>query len=253
MKLLRIILEWIRKHFSNLKRREVAQKNYIIAIPVYDGVDLMDIAAPREMFTWAKTDELKLVVYYIGEPDPNAQFPAKPITTRDGLTIIPDVHYNDEVIQFPNLIWVPGGAPDALSKIRSNPKSPLIAYVKEKGPEAEWVTSVCEGAILLASTGLLNGYNATTHHSFYPCMAAFPEVKMVEGYPRYVKDRNRITGGGISSGLDEALFIIELILGTAMAMSVQQVMQYYPNPPVNSKIVPSDCCPVSGMVDNTCS
>ena len=78
-------------------------------------------------------------------------------------------------------------------------------------------------------------------------MAAFPEVKMVEGYPRYVKDRNRITGGGISSGLDEALYIIELILGTDAAISVQQVMQYYPDPPVRSKIEPSDCCPVQDL------
>ncbi len=229
------------------------KKTFVIAIPVYDGVDLMDIAAPREMFTWPTTDYLQFKVYYIGEKDPNGQLPAKVISTREGTKIIPDVNYEDEAIQSPNLIWVPGGAPTALNKIMNNPNSKLINYVKTKGQGAEWVTSVCEGAILLASTGLLDGYYATTHHSFYPCMEAFPKVKMVPGYPRYVKDGNRITGGGISSGLDEALYIIELIMGTDAAISVQQVMQYYPEPPVSSKIVPSDCCPVEGMIPNTCS
>ncbi len=229
------------------------KKKFVIAIPVYDGVDLMDIAAPREIFNWPKSDFMDLLVYYIGEADDSSQFAAKPITTRDGLTIIPDVSYDDEVIQSPNLIWVPGGAPAVLTEMMDDPDCPLTVYVKEKGPNAEWVTSVCEGAILLAHTGLLNGYSATTHHSFYPCMAAFPEVNMVKGYPRYVKDRNRITGGGISSGLDEALYIVELILGTQEAMIVQQVMQYYPNPPVSSKIIPSTSCPVQGMIKNTCS
>ena len=229
------------------------QKEYIIAIPVYDGVDLMDIAAPREMFSWPSTDTMKFTVYYIGTRSKESADYAKPIRTRDNLKITPDVNYDDPRIQNPDLIWIPGGAPKSLRAMMDNPKDPLINYVKEKGPDAQYVCSVCEGAILFASTGLLNGYYATTHHSFYPCMAAFPEVKMVEGYPRYVKDGNRITGGGISSGLDEALYLIELIMGTEAAISVQQVMQYYPQPPVSSKIIPSDCCPVEGMISNTCS
>lgn len=248
-KMLDCLVYFIRKP----KPKEMQKKQFVVAIPVYDGVDLMDIAAPREMFTWPKSDTLEMVVYFIGQEDSSGRFPAIPVSTRDGLKIIPDAAYGDKAIQSPNLIWVPGGAPDALSAIRSNPEDALLSYVRDKGQNADWVCSVCEGAILLASTGLLDGYWATTHHSFYPCMAAFPKVKMVEGYPRYVKDGNRITGGGISSGLDEALYIIELVMGTEAAISVQQVMQYYPEPPVSSKIVPSDCCPVEGMINNTCT
>lgn len=248
----RIAIDFFTKLFQ-FKSKKMEKKQFIIAIPVYDGVDLMDIAAPREMFTWPSSDWMELKVYFIGEKDPSGQFPAAPIKTRDGTTLIPDVNYEDEIIQTPNLIWVPGGAPSALSEMINDPDCLLTNYVKEKGEEVEWLTSVCEGAILLASTKLLDGYKATTHHSFYPCMEAYPEVKMVQGYPRYVRDRNRITGGGISSGLDEALFIIELIMGKEQAQSVQQVMQYYPKPPVHSQIIPSDCCPVSGMIDNTCA
>jgi len=245
------------KRFLNLKPFEMTKKlkdkrQFVIAIPLYDGVDLMDIAAPREMFTWVNTDEVEWVVYYIGKSKLESQDPAV-IVTRDGTKIIPDCTYEDKKVQTPNLIWVPGGAPDSLNAIMADTNSPLTAYVVDKGPSADWVCSVCEGAILLANTGLLDGYNATTHWAFYPCMAAFPEVTMVDGFPRYVKDRNRITGGGISSALDEALYIIELIMGTAVAINVQQQMQYYPNPPVSSNIPTQDCCPVKGMIENTCS
>lgn len=71
-----------------------------------------------------------------------------------------------------------------------------------RGKKARFVTSVCEGALLLAAAGLLDGYEATTHWAFIPCLKEFPTVKVVEGNPRFVVDRNRVTGGGISSGLE---------------------------------------------------
>ena len=60
---------------------------------------------------------------------------------------------------------------------------------------------------------------------------------MVEGHPRFVIDRNRITEGGVSSGLDEALKMVELLPSQKVAQQVQQVIQYYPRPPVKSKIL----------------
>jgi len=68
-----------------------------------------------------------------------------------------------------------------------------------------------------------------------------------EGHPRFCLDGNRLTGGGISSGLDESLRLIELLLGTAAAQSVQQNTQYYPCPPVASAIPPPGSCPVRSV------
>lgn len=101
----------------------------------------------------------------------------------------------------------------------------------------QYVCSVCEGALLLAVAGLLDGYRVTTHWAFIPDLIEnYPKVTVADGHPRFVLDRNRLTGGGISSGLDEALKLIELLTDTATAKSVQQTTQYYPDPPITSEI-----------------
>jgi len=72
-------------------------------------------------------------------------------------------------------------------------------------------------------------------------------VKVVGGYPRFVVDRNRLTGGGISSGLDEALKLVELLSSYEVAQQVQQRTQYYPCPPVASVIPPPGPCPLDNL------
>jgi cyclohexyl-isocyanide hydratase len=100
--------------------------------------------------------------------------------------------------------------------------------------------------MLLAAAGLLDGYRATTHWEFLSCFPQhFPKVIVAPGHPRFVHDGNRLTGGGISSGLDEALKLIELLAGSELARQVQQSTQYYPDPPVSSAIPPSPAqCPI---------
>ena len=109
---------------------------------------------------------------------------------------------------------------------------------------ATWICSVCEGAILLAASGLLDDYLITTHHDFVPCLARYPKVKVAEGFPRFVHDRNRLTGGGISSGLDEAFKLVELLSDYKTAQKIQRVTQYYPCPPVASTLTPATSCPL---------
>jgi transcriptional regulator GlxA family with amidase domain len=104
---------------------------------------------------------------------------------------------------------------------------------------------VCEGALLLARCGLLDGYQATTHWAFAQCLRKFPRIDVVSDNPRFVVSGNRLTGGGISSGLDEALKLIELLFDEATAIDVQQTTQYYPRPPVFSTIPPAPACPIS--------
>lgn len=135
-----------------------------------------------------------------------------------------------------DILWVPGGDPDALGRIMSDPASPYLAYLRQVAKDAKWVCSVCEGALLLARAGLLDGHKATTHWAFVDCLRRFPAIKVAKGYPRFIESDNRLTGGGISSGLDEALHLIARIFDDKTAIDVQVTTQYFPVPPVAGKI-----------------
>ena len=203
----------------------------IIGIPVYDQVDLLDVAGPREVLTWMDPKaDVRLIARQAG-----------PITTRDGLTLIAPHGFADT----PELdvLWVPGGDPDALKEIMTGSNRDYLEYFKTSSVNAKYVCSVCEGALLLAQAGLLDGFEVTTHWAYIPCLKRFPNIRVAPGTPRFVLDRNRLTGGGISSGLDEALKLVELLSSTEAAQAVQQVMQYYPDPPVTSQLPVAQQCP----------
>jgi cyclohexyl-isocyanide hydratase len=139
---------------------------------------------------------------------------------------------------------VPGGEPDALARMIDDPAGPYLDFLRAQAARVRLMCSVCDGAMLLAAAGLLDGYQATTHWEFTACFERFPKVVVAPGHPRFVLDRNRLTGGGVASGLDEALKLIELLGGSALAEKVQQDTQYYPDPPVSSAIPPTPACPL---------
>ena len=207
----------------------------IIGIPIYQKVDLLDVAAPYEIFSLlGEFDQaLQVEVYLIA---------AKPgtIKTRDGLMIKPHKIFSE--VPALDVLWVPGGDPKALEKMMKD--RAYLDFLITRSQKARFITSVCEGALLLAKAGLLDGYEATTHWAFIPCLKQFPAIKVVEGFPRFVVDRNRVTGGGISSGLDEALKLVELLSSYQIAQQIQQRTQYYPCPPVASTIPQNTPCPL---------
>lgn len=212
-----------------------------ITIPIYEGVDLMDVAAPCEMFNWMGS-------YWKPERDVTVNLAAaktKCVRTRDNLKLTPDVSFADlhkNNLQT-HLLWVPGG--DLVKYKQMLTDKTYLDFIKKQSEKAVYVTSVCEGALLLASAGLLDGYEATTHWAFVPCLKKFPNVKVAAGFPRFVVDRNRVTGGGISSGLDEALELIARVSSYEIARQVQLVTQYFPQPPINGSIPDSnDKCPL---------
>lgn len=202
-----------------------------VGIPVYEDVNALDVTGPYEMFGW--TD---IGVEFLAEK-------AGPVKCRGGLTIEVPKAFKDAGRY--DVLWVPGGEPGALARLMGDPKRTYLDFLIEQSGTARFVASVCEGALLLAAAGLLDGYQATTHWAFIPCLTErFPNVKVVPGHPRFHLDRNRMTGGGVTSGLDEALELIQLLRGTAVAQYVQQATQYYPVPPVTSEIPPATSCPV---------
>ena len=204
-----------------------AQAPFVIGIPIYDGVDPLDVAGPFELFNamadvetppGARTRSRSVVLVSADK---------KLVAARYGLHLQADHRFEDSP-DF-DLLWVPGGTPDALERLM--PDARFNGFLRRQARHAKYVTSVCEGALLAAAAGLLDGYRVTTHWAFIPCLKLFPKVEVVDGFPRYVVDRNRVTGGGISSGLDEALQVIALLSDDIVAQKVQLAVQYNPRPP----------------------
>jgi transcriptional regulator GlxA family with amidase domain len=200
-----------------------------VGFPVYHFVDLLDVAGPIEMLDWAGFD-ITVAAKHKGR-----------IQTRSGLVIEADSSF-DDAPRF-DILWTPGGDPAALAE-RMEDKV-FLDFLVRQSEGATYVCSVCEGALLLAAAGLLDGYTVTTHWAFTNCLVdRFPKVKIAPGHPRFWQDRNRLTGGGISSGLDEALELIRLVKGPDVAQHAQQSTQYYPCPPVKSEIPETPACPL---------
>jgi cyclohexyl-isocyanide hydratase len=203
-----------------------------IGIPVYENVDMLDVCGPYEMFGWAGI-EVELVAARSGPVGFRAGFAFE---VKTGFAQAGDY----------DALWVPGGDPAALAELIGDPQQTYIDFLVAQAAKVRITASVCEGALLLAAAGLLDGYEATTHWRFIPCLSAYPAVKIVAGHPRFHLDRDRLTGGGISSGLDEALALIALLMGEETAIDVQQTTQYYPCPPVSSTIPEAKDCLVPG-------
>ncbi len=96
---------------------------------------------------------------------------------------------------------------------------------------AQWVTSVCTGSLILGAAGLLNGYRATSHWAWRDYLKLFGAEPVAE---RVVFDRNRVTGGGVTAGIDFALALMGKIQGENFARAVQLGLEYDPHPPFDS-------------------
>ena len=127
-----------------------------------------------------------------------------------------------------DVLFVPGGYGTA-EAIEDDATMQFLARV---GAQARYITSVCSGSVLLAAAGLLEGYRATTHWACYDALAAFG-VEVVRG-ERVVTDRNRVSGGGVTAGIDFGLTLLAQLRGEPLARMSQLMMEYEPAPPFDA-------------------
>ena len=206
-----------------------------LGMPVYQGVNMLDVAGPLEMFYWA--GQSKPLQSVLVSADGGA------VTAMNGVRFEAQASFAETPKL--DILWVPGGDPDALEIMMKNPDGPYFRYLRQVAAEATWVCSVCEGALLLARAGLLEGHAATTHWAFVKCLQRFPGIDVDTTHQRFLVSGNRLTGGGISSGLDESLKLIELLFGDEIAKDVQATTQYFPKPPVMGEIPPTPGCNIN--------
>jgi cyclohexyl-isocyanide hydratase len=212
------------------KKAEKPRRKFTVGIVLYPDFDLLDVAGPYDVFNFfdGTVIDRQVEVVTISEHK-------KPLASAGGLLVTASHDFSN--CPRIDLLFVPGAGPGMTTTIANDR---FLAFLRRVARRARYVTSVCTGAILLGSAGLLDGYRATTHWSCIDCLKLFPKVRAVNGCPRYVIDRNRITGGGISSTIDESLFMVETIVkdmtgsaseGEQATKRTQLSIQYNPQPP----------------------
>lgn len=192
-----------------------------VGIPLYEGFDSLDVTGPYQTFTFAEME-----CHLIG---PGKGTTAVAVTSFEGIRVTPDKTF--ENCPQLDVLFVPGGSdPVSVLAIGHPGSNPYLDFLIRQAKGARLVCSVCTGALLLAGAGLLNGDLVTTHWAFKDVLRLFP-VRVVDDFRRYVQSGQRITGAGISSGLDESLYVVSLLYGLDTARRCQLAMQYNPRPP----------------------
>jgi cyclohexyl-isocyanide hydratase len=152
---------------------------------------------------------------------------AGPVATDSGLAVVATTSFAD-AWSAPDILFAPGGRVPTFDLLED---AQVMEFLRNRGAQAKWVTSVCTGAVLLGGAGLLRGYRAATHWFARDSLALFGATPSSE---RWVIDRNRATGGGVTAGIDFGLAVLGQLAGPELARVVQLALEYSPRPPFQS-------------------
>lgn len=148
-----------------------------------------------------------------------------PVMSDCGLALIPTTTFAD--CPQLDLICVPGGF--GVEAVMADPVA--IDFIRTQAASARYVTSVCTGAFVLGTAGLLQGKKATTHWAYHQMLT---QVGAIPTVGRVVRDGHIFTGGGVTAGIDFALTIVAEIAGDNVAQAIQLGIEYDPAPPFDS-------------------
>jgi transcriptional regulator GlxA family with amidase domain len=187
-----------------------------VAFLLSDGATVIDFAGPWEVFQdvhvesrgGSMDDQMPFSLYTVAQS-------GDPIACSAGMRIVPD--HTFATAPAPRVVVIPaqGGRSEA-----------LLSWVRKTAASADVVMSVCTGAFVLAKAGLLSGKPATTHHLFYDRLASqYPDVQVRKGL-RFVEGPRISTAGGLTSGIDLALRVVERYFGRPVASRTAEYMEY---------------------------
>lgn len=185
-----------------------------IAFLLYPDVTQLDLTGPAQVLSRLGDVKLDLVARTRDPVPTDAQFALLPTAT---FAEVPGT----------DILCVPGG----FGTVSAMEDAETLAWLRQVAGTAQWVTSVCTGSLLLAAAGLLTGYRAACHWASRDQLAWFGAEPVAE---RVVFDRNRVSGGGVTAGIDFALALTAAIRGEEHAKFVQLSLEYDPTPPFDS-------------------
>ncbi|MGH7949098.1 MAG: DJ-1/PfpI family protein [Candidatus Binataceae bacterium] len=180
---------------------------------LYPGLTLLDLIGPQTVFSWFA--DIHLV------------WKTKDLVVSDtGIGIQPSSTFEDCPHEL-DILFVPGG----FGQQATAQDSEVLAFLRDRALRSKYVTSVCAGSLLLGAAGLLKGYKATSHWAAREGLRGFG-AEPVDA--RVVIDRNRITGGGVTAGIDFGLVLLAKLRGDDAAKLTQLAMEYDPEPPFHA-------------------
>ncbi len=185
-----------------------------VAIVIYPGVELLDFAGPGEVFASAGHDAFE--VFTVASS-------TDPIVSQGFVKILPA--HSIDTSPKPDVIVIPGGN---VSAVYDDPK--MMDWIKKSTEKTAVTMSVCNGAIALAKTGLLDGLKATTHYHAVPALQKFQKITVLPD-ERFVDNGHIVTTQGVSAGIDGALHVVQRLLGDDVAWSTARYMMYRWEPP----------------------
>ncbi len=187
-----------------------------IAMLVYPRMTALDLIGPQYMFASLMGAQVHLVAKSL-----------QPVTSDTGVTITPTATFADCPRDL-TVLFAPGGTQGTLEALEDHETR---AFMADRGSRASYVTSVCTGSLILGAAGLLQGYKATSHWVVRDMLSEFGAIPTDE---RVVRDRNRITGAGVTAGLDFGLTMVAELRDRNYAENVQLLCEYDPHPPFNA-------------------
>lgn len=220
-----------------------SQGSIPVAFLISEGAQVIDFTGPWEVFqdvTIPGRAEHPFYLYTVSES-------TSPIHTSGGMKIVPD--YTFENAPAPKVIVIPA---------QSRPSEKTLEWIRNSTKTTDVTMSVCTGAFVLAKTGLLSGKTATTYHGAFGRFATeFPDIELKRG-ARFVENGNLATAGGLSSGIDLALRVVERYFGREVAQQTAYDLEYqgqgWMNPDSNRiyaampvSTAGRTVCPVCGM------
>jgi putative intracellular protease/amidase len=206
------------------KAEPAAAGRRAVAIVVYEGVELLDFAGPGEVFAAAdRADAFR--VYTVAST-------RAPVLSQGFVKIVPDHSIDDAPT--PDIVVVPGG--DAGSLIDD---AKAMQWLKKVSATDSLTMSVCNGAIVLAITGLLDGMRATTHWGSVARLRQFSKTTVVPD-ARFTDNGRVVTTAGVSAGIDGALHVVQRLLGEDIAWSTARYMMYSWEPELSPRFSAQD-------------
>lgn len=210
-------------HLEAMGRHEafMAFPKATIGMVVYPGMFLQDLVGPLSVFEALTNRDIHLL-WKTRDTVTNMQ---KEHPTM--VPVTPTMRF-DECPSRLDVLFVPGGVPGTLAMME-DPE--MLSFLKRMAPNSRFVTSVCTGSFILGAAGLLNGYRAASHWVLTDLLR---EVGAVPSKERVCVDRDRITGGGVTAGIDFGLTIAARLTSPLYAQAIQLYLEYAPAPPYQS-------------------